>query len=164
MPCAPQTSVAMKIYKFKAKIEAGIGGGAGVIFPYSVEQEFGAGARVPVRSTIDGVPYAGSLVKCGDAGHMLGVLKSIREQIGKDPGDTVEVVVWKDEAERTVEVPEAFAQRMKQEGLLPLFERLSYTHRKEYCRWLTEAKKEVTRQMRLEKGIEMLRKGLRTPG
>ena len=71
-----------------------------------------------VKSTLDGVPYTGSLVKCGAADHMLGVLKAIREQIGKGPGDTIEVVLWKDEAERTVEVPAEFAKLMKREGLL----------------------------------------------
>jgi hypothetical protein len=31
---------------------------------------------------------------------------------------------------------------MKEEGLLSFFEDLRFTHRKEYCRWLTEVKKE----------------------
>jgi uncharacterized protein YdeI (YjbR/CyaY-like superfamily) len=53
---------------------------------------------------------------------------------------------------------------MKQQGLLPIFENLSYTHRKEYCRWISEAKKEETRQARLKKSIEMLRSGVKTPG
>jgi hypothetical protein len=30
---------------------------------------------------------------------------------------------------------------MKKEDVLPFFEKLSYTHRKEYCRWISEAKK-----------------------
>jgi hypothetical protein len=154
----------MKKYKFKATIQPGIGGGAGVVFPYDVEQEFGTRGRVPVKSTLDGVPYTGSLVKCGPSGHVLGVLKGIREQIGKGPGDTIEVVLWKDEAERTVDVPAEFERLMKREGLLAFFEKLSYTHRKEYCRWVTEAKREETRQMRLKKSIEMLNRGVKTPG
>jgi hypothetical protein len=32
----------MKRYRFKAQIQPGIGGGAGVMFPYDVQQEFGA--------------------------------------------------------------------------------------------------------------------------
>jgi uncharacterized protein YdeI (YjbR/CyaY-like superfamily) len=52
---------------------------------------------------------------------------------------------------------------MKKEGLLPFFEKLSYTHRKEYCRWITEAKKEETRLKRLGKAIERLEKRARTP-
>jgi hypothetical protein len=155
---------AMKKYKFKATIQPGIGGGAGVIFPYNIEEEFGTRARVPVSATLQGVPYRGSLVKCGPASHMLGVLKGIREQIGKGPGDTIEVVLWKDEAERTVDVPAEFEKLMKRAGLLPFFETLSYTHRKEYCRWITGAKREETRRMRLKKSIEMLGRGVRTPG
>jgi hypothetical protein len=154
----------MKKFKFQARIEPGIGGGAGVLFPYDVKQEFGARGVIPVRSTLDGVPYSGSLRKCGDRGHMLGVLKSIREQIGKGPGDLIEVVLWRDEAERTVAVPSELATLMKKEGLTAFFETLSYTHRKEYCRWIAEAKREETRQSRLLKAIEMLKRGVRTPG
>jgi uncharacterized protein YdeI (YjbR/CyaY-like superfamily) len=61
-------------------------------------------------------------------------------------------------------VPAQFENLMKREGLLPAFEKLSYTHRKEYCRWITDAKKEGTRSRRLEKAIEMLKKGVSTPG
>jgi len=53
---------------------------------------------------------------------------------------------------------------MKKAGVLPIFEKLSYTHRKEYCRWITEAKKQETRLRRLEKAVEMLQKGISTPG
>src|ERR1700730_8360571 len=155
----------MRKYKFKAKIEAGDGGGAYVLFPYDTEKEFATKVKVPVKATFNGVPYTGSLIKYGDPHHMLGVLKAIREQTGKGPGDTIEVVVWKDEEVRSLdEVPAPFERLMKKEGLLPFFEKLSYTHRKEYCRWITEAKKEETRLKRLGKAIEMLRKGVRTPG
>jgi hypothetical protein len=85
----------MKKYKFKTKIEAGDGGGAYVLFPYDTEKEFATKGKVPVKATFDGVPYSGSLIRYGNPLHMLGVLKSIREQIGKGPGDTIEVVVWR---------------------------------------------------------------------
>jgi uncharacterized protein DUF1905/bacteriocin resistance YdeI/OmpD-like protein len=153
----------MKKYKFKAKIEAGEGGGAYVLFPHDTEKEFATKGRVPVKATLDGIPYTGSLVKYRNPLHMLGVLKSIREQIGKGLGDTIEVVVWRDEEVRTIEVPAQFERLIKKEGLLPAFEKLSYTHRKEYCRWITDTKKEETRLKRLGKAIEMLKKGMSTP-
>jgi hypothetical protein len=154
----------MKKYKFKAKIEVGDGGGAYVFFPYDTETEFATRGKVPVKATFNGVSYTGSLMKYGKPLHMLGMPKAIRDQTGKGPGDTVEVVVWKDEAIRIVEVPAPFEKSMKKEGLLSVFEKLSYTHRKEYCRWIAEAKKEETRLKRLEKAIEMLKKGVSTPG
>jgi Bacteriocin-protection, YdeI or OmpD-Associated/Domain of unknown function (DUF1905) len=154
----------MKKYKFKAKIEAGDGGGAFVLFPYDTVKEFAAKGRVPVKASFNGVPYAGSLIKYGSPLHMLPMLKSIREQTGKGPGDTIDVVVWKDEEVRTVEVPPQFEKLLKKEALLPFFEALSYTHRKEYCRWITEAKREETQSKRLEKAVEMLKKRIKTPG
>jgi hypothetical protein len=154
----------MRKYEFKATIQAGVGGGAGVAFPYDVEKEFGTRGSVPIKSTIDGVPYAGSLMNCGFPNHMVGVLKGMREKIGKGQGDTVDVVIWRDEAERTVEIPAEFSTMMKKEGLLANFEKMSYTHRKEYCRWIGEAKKEETRLKRVAKAVEMLKNGVKTPG
>jgi Domain of unknown function (DUF1905) len=71
------------------------------------------GAEVPVKATFNGVPYTGSLIKYGHPLHMMGVLKSIREQIGKGLGDTIEVVVWRDEEVRAVEVPAQFEKLIK---------------------------------------------------
>jgi uncharacterized protein DUF1905/bacteriocin resistance YdeI/OmpD-like protein len=154
----------MKQYKFRATIQPGIGGGAGVVFPFDVEKEFATRGKVPVKATIDDIPYTGSLIKCGPGNQMLGVLKGIRDQIGKGPGDTVAVVLERDEVERTVEIPQEFAKLLEKEQLLPIFEKLSFIHRKEYCRWIAEAKKEETRQTRLAKAPGMLRAGVKTPG
>lgn len=66
--------------------------GAYVEFPYECKAEFGKG-RVKVHATFDGVPYDGSLVKMGTPGHIIGVRKDIRRQIGKQPGDMVDVTV-----------------------------------------------------------------------
>ena len=155
----------MKRFKFNARIEtATVGsGGACIYFPYDVEKEFGTRGRVPVRATFDGVPYSGSLVKYGAPQHMLGILKAVREQIGKGPGDLVEVTIEKDEAERTVDVPPDFEKLLKKEKVRAAFDKLSYTHKKEYVRWITEAKRDETRANRLSKSVEMLRGGVKTP-
>jgi hypothetical protein len=154
----------MKKYTFTAKIEAGPGGGAFIYFPYDVQKEFGTKGKVPIHATFDCIAYTGSLIRYGAPQHMLGILKAIREQLGKNPGGTVDVVLWKDEAVRTVEVPADFAALLKKEKLQATFDQLSYTHRKEYCRWITEAKKEETRARRLAKSVEMLHRGIKTPG
>jgi hypothetical protein len=154
----------MKRYQFTARIEPTSNGGAYVLFPYDVQAEFGTRGQVRVKAAFDGVPYSGSLIKYGHPQHMMPILKEIRDKIGKGPGDTVAVVIERDESVRTVDVPAPFAALLKKEGLLPVFEKLSYTHRKEYCRWITEAKKEETRQARTAKAIEMLGRGIKTPG
>lgn len=89
-----------KKYEFTATIRSSqVGkGGAFVVFPYDIRQEFGKG-RVKVHATFDGVPYDGSIVNMGlknDDGsicYILGILKSIRTQLNKDIGDTVDVTV-----------------------------------------------------------------------
>jgi bifunctional DNA-binding transcriptional regulator/antitoxin component of YhaV-PrlF toxin-antitoxin module len=154
----------MKKYKFRAKIIAGDGGGTGVLFPYDTQQEFGIKGRVPIHATFDGLPYTGSLIKYGFPQHTLHLPKATREQLGKVAGDSVEVVVWKDDSERVLEVPVELQKLMEKESLLSFFDSLSYTHRKEYCRWISEAKREETRSRRLEKAIEMLRNKVKTPG
>ena len=154
----------MKKYSFAAKIEPGPGGGAFVTFPYDVEKEFGVKGRVSVKATFEGVAYTGSLMQCGGQQHVLGILKAIREQTGKQLGDTVRVQLWRDEIERTVEVPSDLGSLMKKHGVREFFDSLSFTNRKEYCRWITAAKKEETRVARLTKSIDMMRRGIRTSG
>jgi hypothetical protein len=153
----------VKKFTFKARIEEGRGGGAFVFFPYDVEKEFNTKGKVPVKATFDGVPYTGSLAKYGYPQHILGVPKAVRDEIGKRPGSIAQVEVWKDEEERKIEVPPELQRALKKEGLLAFFEKLSYTHQKEYCRWITEAKKEETRSRRLEKAVEMMKQGVKTP-
>jgi hypothetical protein len=155
---------AVKKYSFTAKIEPGPGGGAFVSFPFDVEKEFGVKGRVPVKATFEGLAYSGSLMQCGGQRHMLGVLKAIRQQIGKQLGDTVRVQVWRDDGQRTVEIPPDLASLMKKHGVREFFDSLSFTNRKEYCRWITGAKKQETRAARLTKSIDMMRRGIRTPG
>lgn len=66
--------------------------GAYVKIPFDVKAKFGKG-RVKVHAAFDGVLYNGSLVRMGTPGHILGVRKDIRAQIGKGPGDTVHVTL-----------------------------------------------------------------------
>lgn len=73
-------------------------GGAYVIFPYNIREEFHKG-RVKVDVTFDGIPYVGSIVNMGmkdalgNVCYIIGVLKSIREKLGKSDGDRIQVAV-----------------------------------------------------------------------
>ena len=66
--------------------------GAYIIFPYDVEQEFGK-KRVFVDATFDGYPYQGSLVRMKTPYHIIGIQKAIRQIIGKQAGDEIEVTI-----------------------------------------------------------------------
>jgi hypothetical protein len=141
---------------FSAPIEDAGGGGAYVTIPFDVERVFGK-KRVPVNATIDGVPYRGSLVRMGGDSHRLGILKSIRESIGKQPGDMVEIVVEEDMAERVVEVPPDLREALERAPEAGrAFATLAFTHQREYVTWITEAKRAETRERRIAKAIERI--------
>lgn len=145
--------------RFTARIEAAGGGGAYVPVPFDVERVFGK-KRVPVVASIDGEPYRGSLVRMGGEQHILGILKDIRARIGKDVGDEVEVVVEEDVTPRVVDVPADLQEAL---GAAPdagrAFDALAYSHKREYVRWIDEAKREATRAARIAKAVEMLKRG-----
>ena len=153
-----------KTYKFQAAIQPGPGGGAFVLFPYDTLQEFASKGSIPVQATFDGIPYTGSLMACGGPHHMLGILKAIRQQTGKNIGDTIQVELWPDNQPRTLDVPAHFQALLAQHSLETFFNSLSYTNRKEYIRWITQAKTEATNAKRLTKAIEMLKQRVKTPG
>ena len=73
-------------------------GGAYVLFPWNVREEFGKG-RVKVHAEFDSIPYDGSIVNMGvrdeegNVCYLIGLLKAIRKQLGKGDGDSVHVVI-----------------------------------------------------------------------
>ena len=146
----------MSVRTFRAPILAGRGGGAYAEVPFDVEQAFGSKTPV-VRATADGVPFSTRLIRMGKPCHIIGVPKEIRVQLGKVVGDEVTIGVEPDATPRVIEVPADLARVLKtSKEAKAFFDQLSYTHRKEYVRWITEAKKEETRVCRVEKTLEML--------
>ena len=90
-----------KIYEYDTVIMSSTSGkgGAYVAFPYDVRKEFDGKGRVKVQATFDGEQYTGSIVNMGVKNpdgsicYVIGILKDIRNKIGKQPGDTVRVTV-----------------------------------------------------------------------
>ena len=139
------------------------GSGAYVSFPCDLHSTFGTKAQVKVHCEFDGVPYRGSIVNMG-AGPCIGILKAIREQLGKQPGDTVHVKLWKDDEPRIVEIPEDLQVALDTAPQIrEIFELLSYSRKREYVQWITSAKKEETRKARVEKTLIKLGEGKKSP-
>ena len=150
-----------KKHTFTAIIQNAGAGGAFVEIPFDVEQAFGS-KRPKIKAMIEGVPYRGTLVRMGGPNHMLIILKGIREQVGKTFGDAIKVTVEADVEERVVALPVELKRLFRSEKeAKAAFEKLSYTHQKEYVSWINEAKKEETRRNRIVKTIGML-KGKKT--
>ena len=148
-------------FRFTAVIERSeVGaGGAFVRIPFDVEKIFGR-KRVKVKASISGEPYRGSLIRMGTECHVLGILKEIREKTGRSVGDEIEIILEEDVEPREVEVPGDLAAALRENPeAAALFEKLSFTHRKEYAKWIEEAKNEGTRASRIEKTITVLLEG-----
>lgn len=130
-------------------------------FPFSTEELFGKKGQVKVKVLFDGkVEYRGSLAKMKSDCHMLGLTQEVRKNLGKSFGEVVSVKLWEDKEERMVEIPEDVLMVFeKNKDALELYQKMSYTHRKEYMRWIAEAKKQETRENRKVKMIEMILAG-----
>jgi hypothetical protein len=142
---------------FRAPVRSsGRGGGQLVDVPPEVVEALGGKGRIPVTATFDGVPYRGSIVRMG-GGAVLGVQKAIMAEAGVSVGETLTVAVRNDEAPRQVEVPEDLAEAFgHDDAARVVFEGLSFSHKREYVRSITDAKRPETRARRIELTIQQL--------
>jgi len=146
-------------HTFTATIQNAGGGGAFVEVPFDVEAAFGA-KKPKVKAMIEGILYRGILTRMGGEHHILIILKNIREQIGKTFGDEIKIIVEEDTEPRVLEIPKDLLKELKKDkDAKAFFDKLAYTHQKEYVTWINEAKRDETRQARVAKTIGMLKKG-----
>jgi bacteriocin resistance YdeI/OmpD-like protein/uncharacterized protein DUF1905 len=120
----------------------------------------GGGRRVfPVQVSVNGMTLPLRLARMGGE-NMIGLARAARELASVTIGSKYRVQILADEEERVVEVPEDLAVAMADDALARrAYEALAHTHRKEFVRWVSEAKRDATRRQRVAKTIEMLRAG-----
>ncbi len=145
--------------QFKAIIQQnGEMNAAFIEFPFSTEELFGKKGQVKIKAIFDDkVEYRGSLAKMKSDCHILGLTQKIRKQLGKTFGDEVSVSLMEDKEERIVEIADDIQLLFNEnQKVKELFDKMSYTHKKEYIRWIEEAKKPETRENRKIKMIRMI--------
>lgn len=155
----PKTQTAAKKQRFEATLYPDSAGSSVLKFdiPFSAEEVFGTRARVPVRGTINRFPYRSSIFPMGGKCHMMVVNREMREGAKVKAGDIAKVVMERDDAPRTVTVPADLKKALESNAAAEAaFERLSYTHRKEFVKWIAEAKQPETRHGRLDRTLDML--------
>jgi bacteriocin resistance YdeI/OmpD-like protein/uncharacterized protein DUF1905 len=136
--------------------------GPAAAFVLSDEQvaAVGGGRKAfPVRVTVNGTTLPLRLARMGGE-NLIGLARAVRDQAGLTIGSTYHVVIAGDEETRTVEVPSDLAAALAEdEQARTAFDTLANSHRKEFVRWVAEAKREATRAQRVAKTLEMLRAG-----
>lgn len=145
--------------RFRAQLQPR-GPAAAIVLDDAQVAALGEGAkRFPVVATVNGYTWRTSVARMRGE-FLLGLSREVREGAGVQAGDEVEVTVGLHAAPREVEIPDALAAALAADPQAGAsFERMAFTHRKEYARWVAEAKREETRQRRVEQALEMIRAG-----
>jgi hypothetical protein len=118
----------------------------------------GEGAkRFPVLATVNGHRWRTSVFRMRGE-FLVGLSREVRAAAGAEAGDRVDVALALDTLPREVELPEALARALADDPqTAAAFERLSFTHRKEYARWVADAKRDETHTRRVAETLERLR-------
>jgi Bacteriocin-protection, YdeI or OmpD-Associated/Domain of unknown function (DUF1905) len=124
--------------------------------PLDVPAVFGR-ERPPVRGTVNGAEFRSTIAKYGDD-YFMPVNRELRESASAAAGETVDIELELDTKPRVVRLPKDLAAALDDEARAS-FDRMSYSHRKEYVDWIKEAKREDTRRRRIAKAVELIRQG-----
>lgn len=106
--------------------------------------------RFPLVATLNGYTWRTSVTRMRSE-YLLGLNAEVRKGAGE---------IALDEAPREVEIPAVLARAFAAEPEAgAMFAALAYSHRKEFARWVGEAKREETRKRRAEQALALIRAG-----
>src|SRR5215472_418843 len=145
--------------RFKAKLsgdESRKDASAALTLPFDTRDVWGK-AKVPVKVTIKGYTWRSTVGNRGGIQYIV-VNAEARRVAGVKAGDVVTITLETDTEKRQIEVPVPL-QKALGTKLTQKLNNLSFTHKKEFIVWYSEAKKEDTRARRLEKMKQMLSSG-----
>jgi bifunctional DNA-binding transcriptional regulator/antitoxin component of YhaV-PrlF toxin-antitoxin module len=145
--------------EFKAKLngdETRKDASAAFTLPFDTRDVWGK-AKVPVKVTINGYTWRSTVGNPGGIQYIV-VNAEARRSAGVKAGDTVTITLERDTEKRHIEIPKPLQQALGTK-LTQKINALSFTHKKEFIVWYSEAKKQETRARRVEKMKQMLATG-----
>lgn len=146
--------------EFRTTVTLGGKTATGLQVPDEVVEALGAGKRPPVVVTVGGHTYRSTVAPMGGA-FWIPLAAEHRQAAGVAAGDEVTVGIEPDAAPREVALPDDLAAAMD-DAARAAFEGLAPSHKKEWVRWVEEAKRAETRTTRIEKTVAGLRAGRKT--
>jgi hypothetical protein len=128
-----------------------------VYLPFDVFEIFGTRSRMAVKGEINGFPFRSSIFPMGGGKFYMVVNREMREGAKVKAGETVEFVMEKDDEPRAISTPPDLLKALSaRKSAKAAWDKLSYTHRKEYINAIEEARKPETRARRIAKAVEMI--------
>jgi uncharacterized protein DUF1905/bacteriocin resistance YdeI/OmpD-like protein len=129
---------------------------ASFTLPFDTREVWGK-AKVPVKVTINGYTWRSTVGNRGGIQYIV-VNAQARRSAGVKAGDLVTITLEPDTEKRDIEVPIAL-QKAIGAKLTQKLNALSFTHKKEFIVWYSEAEKDETRIRRVQKMKQMLSAG-----
>ena len=129
----------------------------GLQVPDEVVDSLGAGKRPPVVVTVGGHTYRTTVAPMGGA-FWVPLAAEHREAAGVQAGEEVDVRLELDTAPRDTVPPDDLDAALDDDARAH-FHALAPSHRKEWVRWVEEAKKPGTRAARITRTVDALREG-----
>jgi hypothetical protein len=145
--------------EFRAKLNGDVSrndASASFTLPFDTRDAWGR-AKVPVKVTIKGYTWRSTVGNRGGQQYIV-VNAEARRNAGVRAGDVVTIALEPDAEKREIEIP-APLQRALGTKLAQKLNELSFTHKKEFIVWYSEAKKDDTRLRRVQKMKQMLSAG-----
>ncbi len=125
--------------------------------PERVSQVFQRTGYIPVRGTLNTHPFQATLVPVRNGKYRLYINGKMRKQAGVDVGDEIKIELEYDTQKRTIPIPRAFEQALKQNPKARSeFERLTTSRRKDILLYMNALKKPES----LQKVIDRVKKSL----
>ncbi len=148
-----------KKYEYETILIKGTVLGLFAEFPFESAKEFGTRKAIRVKATIDGKMFRLSLLPHGNGTHWLQLKKEIYDSIGKTEGDSVHIVVEKDENPPEIIVPEYLQWLLENEPeKMKSFEKLTWSAKKFWIDYVNQPKNEDSKVERINHFLSVLMK------
>src|SRR5499425_377215 len=129
---------------------------AAFTLPFDTRDVWGK-AKVPVKVTINGYTWRSTVGNRGGIQYIV-VNTEARRSAGVKAGDVVSITLEPDTEKREIKIPIPLRKALGAK-LTQKLNALSFTRKKEFIVWYSEAKKDETRARRVEKMKQMLSAG-----
>lgn len=144
-------------FEYKTILIKGPQKGVFADFPFDSVNIFGTKKPVRVKVTIEKKIYSMSLLPDGKGGHWLHIKKDIRTVINKEEGDTVKIILEKDNSPKTVEIPEYLQWLLdNDEEISEYFKKLPFSAKKFWIDFIQEPKNDETKVDRINRFFKYL--------